>query len=846
MNKLGFPTIGKVFKLVIEAIGITFNDKSFLSSYHDGNEDLNVGNLSRRVKNLASEKKLDLPKVEELQKLIINPFVVEISKLINFPPSFKPILYKRAIDQLTYPIKMIFELYKGLVTNFTGNNIKLLFYYTKKLAIFTNIITHNTTFKLIRSKSEPINWINDKIVKEDYYTPVFDWWCNITGHKTLHDLTITFDDANENLYKRLLSWKNRENSPTLEKFFELINSIPNNSLDANLKVNLLLKLIVSKALTHLTMNYTPVTNNQKLIDVINHIYCQFKQHTSDFNIVELYSEFETIHIDDPILVLESHSPNEEELYNNINMNLDMARSYIYNYLEEGSFKMANKHYLEAFNLSIYKTGAFTKEIIEEILVAAAFMNDSQLAKKVYSWATVYGLFNEPYSSAKEWILWFYKLEFFKFFDIYEFTDIAFQQMCENKEILKKENIYYGYSFKRYKWSKEDVRNTANDINLLDDYFYLELNQLMKFSFVNCYEKVDEAMKIGARLDIKNQDNGTALYYALIAGNFEISLLLLKSGKKIDINTITYKDKSSYFDALLQGLFTNNSELAIDVLKELLDKGFDLNHKTSIYASTPIYTLTKLAFFRPETYDHSISNPSYEDLAIRDYESINNANSIFGDNCKNEYQNIVQNGYSERTIETKIKLNPIYFKMLDLILSNNDTNYDILSKSKFSPLLYLSRVGTLEYFEKVYARTNNKYYCIKGEKIEKHESIVKNCIQNKNWDILNYYMDNIDIRSLVYSDKYLPCFLLYILDRYIHDPNNTILKNILFRFGTYFLLVTKAFYSTDIAMKSPELLESPELQSIYINDMIKMKSMTFESLPQEDFETLINSILNTQQ
>lgn len=836
MDSMGFPTLGKVFKTIIEALGITFRESSFLKSYYDENDNIDVGNLSRRVKKLEKENSAELPEIEELSDLIILPLIKTITDNFNFPMGLKKVLKKKINQELTFTTDIVLGLYKTIVINIGSNNFDIFTFFTTKVGLLTNLIRNMTYFKFLKSNNEIEDWLQNDIIKENYFSNVFEWWVKASGHKSLLDLSNTISKDDDTLYKLLRSWKNSKHLPELGQILQLVERLPEDSLEKenkNSRANLLLKLITARIFTYFYKKLSKIPDVH-LTD-LNNIYNEVAISNTELPLKELHRKLKTVYIDDKSYNISSmHSPNSDEDYLEILNDLNYARSCVYNYLQPEAKELAVEYYLKAFNNAKYRIGNGIILLLKEILIVAAFLENNKLSKRVYSWAKVYDLFDEPYSDVKNWVNWFYKMNFLTLFDIRGFGKLEAEQVWKFYEDINKHNIYDWNTFKLNRWRKEEVYANANLINSLDSYSYLSFTQLMRYCIAGSIEKVEIAIERGARIDICNEDNGTALFYALFFGRFDIALLLLRSGKKTLINNISYKDRFSYIDALLQGLTDENSCLATEILNELIKQEINLNLKTSTYDCTPVYSLLKLAFFNDQNYDYQNKSNSWKYKSVRDYDTVNSTESVLSSDCNSKYAHSMLEGFIETSNTRKILLKETYLDLLDIILEEDNLCFEQISKSKFTSLLYLSRVGTIEYFTKIHDKTEKKLYLIKGENLDQHESIIKNSALYSRWDILEFYLKNNDLLKIIESDYYLPCVVVHIFNKYIDDPKNIILRNILQLFGKYFLIVIGAILQMGRDME-------PEETAIYINNMIKDMEGISEKISNKDFLSFIDSV-----
>ncbi len=842
MVKKRFPTIGRVLKFFVEGLGIRFNESSFLNNTKHSSKD--VGNLRRELNKLAQENTLEIKRVESLVKDIIYPLLETVIDNIEMSKPLEMQLKAKILNELGFFIELIFTQYKIIVLNIESyeyreeiNIIRLYEFYTNKLAVFSNIVEKSVILNLVKSENEINGWLTDGISNIDsVYEDIFNWWAIESGANSLRELAMRIKKDNDGFYKNLLNWKNNEHQPDLEQILDLLNLPVNatNPNNKNFRVNLVLKLLISRFMVCIKKSL-PKEKVKEGIQYFNYVYSKKFKEVEKLGIDELYREIKYIDINDHSFTgFSDFSELDEDVESPFTESYSLARYHIFNFMDDGSKDKAKEYYLKAFDEAKYKVGVFHKSLIEEIIVVSAFLGDFKMLKQVYSWAQSVELFKEEFKETKYWIIWYYKLIFFDYFDIRGFSGIAFQQMAEFKEDVKKLNIFSS-DIKLNRWRSEQVRESANDINILDSYFYLSFTQLMKFALSGAYDKVVKALHRGARIYVSNEDNATALHYSLMNGNFDITLCLLKSGKKLAINNITHKDKMSCFDYLIEGINETNKDLVFQILKQMLLKGFDVNMQTSLYYTSSVYTVLQMAFYPDSAnYQSVIDNPILDEIAVRDFNTTCNSQDIFTNECLSKYRGDIKK-QGKNIFKRGLKLKEISLSILDVILEVENVDFDLRSKSNYTCLLYLARVGDLEYFQKIFERTKDPYYLIKGNNIENHQSIFGNCVLNQNWSILEYYLKNIDLSKLIESDFYLPFYILMIWNSLSDKKETMIKKRIFYRLGTFFPIVLRGA----INMKKNEF--DSELFALYMKFYRSGISSEFELLDKKDFNQLFKKL-----
>lgn len=843
MDSLGFPTIGRTFKLVVDAFGITFGKKSFLTVYYN-NSNIDVGNLSRQINSLMKEKQLKLPELDLLMEQIFSPIIDEVIGMIHFPEIIEEYHIKKIKVELFHPLRIFLKLYKSLILQYPGDRRKLLFYCIDKIALYYNYVEINPHLKLLKSPIKIKNFLEDAIIKDDYFTPVYEWWIESSNLNSIRNIATSIQGENESLYNELLRWKNLEHLPDLETLLRLVENLPEcvKGIDSvQFRANLFLKLLLSRFFSYLKLNFECLLDKEEL----NRQYKRRRDSTSAFTLEEMDTEVATFYTDDSFYsVSDDLIFFYEKAKRDIFLDLEKARFWVYRKYTNPEIapKNATEYYIKAFEKSSYKMGTLTRDIIEEIIVVAALFDDVKLLKKVYLWARNYDLFFEPFEDIKNWVLWFYKLFFFKYFSPQEFgSPVSQELMWDAHEDVKKFNIYDEYSPKYYKWKDEDVKKTANELNTLHSYFYLSFTQLMKFCIAGSFRKVEQAISSGARIDLINEDNGTALYYSLLYGHFNIAIMLLRSGKNLEINRMTHKDKHSYFDALLGGLIKNQSEESIEIVYLLLGEYFDINIESTLYDRTVIYSVIN-NIVTDLSKKVSLTD-STQHLAMRDFSSLNKVEYITGDEKSYAYKDDIEGVDEKSFIHLKNRLDPIFLKIFNIVIQQENINCDIVSGTGLTPLLYLSRFSYFDLFKMVFDKTKDKYFVITGIDFNNCESILKNCIQNKSWETLEFYLASIDISKLEKEDKYLPFYVCILFETYITEPKNKFLKNILIKLGTYFLHIIVIVYFSNIQEDVPGIMTNPDMLVSFAKckEYNNMILNNIRAIPEEDFYDIIESL-----
>lgn len=837
MTTLGFPTIGTVYKFVVDALGIKFDKKSFLSIYYD-KSNIDVGNLKRKINSLTEIDRSQFPDTDELIEQTFSPLINAVLDLCDFDALIKPIFQPKIKNELMRPFYIIFETYKSIVLNYPGDKHIILQTYVQKLALLHVYFMQNTSFKVLKSSQDILNWFSDDIIIGDYFGPVFDWWIKVTNKNSLRDLALTISPDSDSMYKQFRRWTQSKNLPSLENILEIVQKLPDTAIEPehkNFKALLLLKLIISRFFTYIKNQIIPSLFPQDK-DLCKYFFTETKTISAQYKKDKLLSYL----IETPI------NPNHQEtiptyleqayakLKSEIYAELSMGRAAIYNFMKQGSREAAEDHYTNALHKSIYNIGFETKEVLEEILAVASFLNSSKLLKKAYSWAYLYKLFTEPYEDIKNWAIWFFKHNFFSFFAPQYFEGVSQIKILEHHEDYKKLNIYNLEKFKVNRWKNEAVLLKSNELNLLDNYFYLSFTQLMRFCISGSSDKVKEALENGARGDISNEDNATALYYSLLFGHYEIAEILMNSGKDIKINSVTNKDKHSYFDALLEGLFKNKTGKAIEVLNIFIEKGMKINEPTSTARRTPIYNTIVYITTKPQTHRQAEFT---DKLSKRDYQAITESKTLTGNDSTVSYINDLNELNPETMIKENLDLKPYLNGVIDHLLKQPDINCDIISGSGRTPLLYLSaEPGELDLFIRVLKRTQKKCYVKQADNFDAYESIIKNCIKVENWEILKYYLANIDINELISKDYYIPYLVVRLFYLYRLNQNNKVIEEILHFFGTYFLFVMGPIISkSDLS----EMANNPDIFSNFMKPLTK--DHHFDLMNSDEFSKILKMI-----
>lgn len=833
-----FPTLGEVMRFLIEAFG--FNEGMFADKHVNAEEtEKERKKFRRRLNRFADEKDFNM---EEAQYFIDETF----GKYINLicPNELLSLGLNNCFSFFLMNYKdLVLHVNTQAYSREQIISFCLLEYIANYSTDFVLIVKDISLFKELQVPEEEFWYLytfdDDKLLSP--IAKVLDWWVERTGQNNLKELSSCISELKEvteygyeewrTHYNRNLRWKNEVSLPKANSILELAQKdFELKENEESLKLSLIINLFIARASQYSIGSYFKFSKKGAVSD-----YKHFFKHWTQ----EYLLDYEEIEMLDYNIYLENFqkylpfcrfknilqsrlapclSPESLELLKLLKektsielskqkddiyypqklikgLKSDVVVSYSYKYCllwYEARFLVLNceldraaEFYYEAFEAGKYCAGSLLKEIIREGYTVAAFIERKDILKKMHSWGVAYKLFEEHYKEVKDWIIVVQKQQFFQIFNVNSF----YRELSGDKKVFI-ERLYDNHrNFHPVKlkynevWLEEEVYESKDEINRLDEYNFMQYNQVMKFAITGQINKLNLALERGGNANITNNDNSTALILSLINNNFDIALRLLDE-KVItkSINRTSYKQKMTALGALIDSILQadRHDDLSshLNILDRMIEREVDINMKYDHNQVSPFYACLRLLVHLEKdnkTLDSKEAKVDYNFLnriSSRDYDIRRKSGQIDSKSLSDEWQRRYSNdgrmkSGSESVKKKVIEREEYYRAIIERLLACEKIDVNQVEFHNYTALVMAAQLGEKAIFEKLLAKGADLYYDGLGA------SVFEYCLDYHKYELAVYILDNYDKEKIIKESKDLDFRIVELYTNYIGSDNFSI-------------------------------------------------------------------------